>query len=136
MKTHVLRISILALLVTASSYAQSSQPLHADVPFTFVAGGATLTAGEYQVDQSHPGLIILTKSLDTKTRVALQTSLVQRGAIQSSSTLVFHRYGGVYFLSQVWTCGEDRGRQAPITRRERLEARHSTPNQTSLAALR
>ncbi|HXR35825.1 MAG TPA: hypothetical protein VN754_07760 [Candidatus Binataceae bacterium] len=56
MKTQVLRTSILALLLAVAGHAQSSLPLHANIPFSFVAGSATLDAGPYTVDQGNAGL--------------------------------------------------------------------------------
>ena len=58
MKTHVLRTSILAMLLAVAGHAQSPLPLRADILFNFVAGNATLNAGPYTVDQGHSGLIL------------------------------------------------------------------------------
>ena len=46
MKTQVLRTSIVALLVAVAGHAQSTLQLHANIPFSFVAGRATLNAGQ------------------------------------------------------------------------------------------
>jgi hypothetical protein len=39
--------------------------------------------------------------------------------VQEKSKLVFHRYGNQYFLAQIWTAGNDRGRELPKTEQER-----------------
>jgi hypothetical protein len=56
---------------------------------------------------------------------------------QSESKLVFNRYGNRYFLSQVWTAGSIRGRQLPISPREKEMpqlARNETKAEVTLVA--
>ena len=136
MKTHVLRTSIIALLVAVASHAQSNLALHANIPFSFVAGRATLNAGQYRVDQGNRGLITL-KAANGKTNAFLLTATQQCGGIQTASRLVFHRYGNTYILSQIWTQGDNCGRQATVTKREReLAARQKAPDETIILAMR
>jgi hypothetical protein len=59
------------------------------------------------------------RSVDGDSGEYVLTSNVQAGARRSESKLVFHRYGGQYFLSQVWTAGDSAGRELPKSRRER-----------------
>jgi hypothetical protein len=135
MKTQVLRTSIVALLVAVAGHAQSTLQLHANIPFSFVAGRATLNAGQYTVDQGK-GLITV-KSVNGKANAFLLTATEQCGAIQTASRLVFHRYGDTYLLSQIWTRGDTCGRLAPVTRREReLAARQKTPDEIIILAMR
>jgi hypothetical protein len=136
MKTHVLRTSILAIVLTVAGHAQSSLSLHANIPFNFVAGSTTLNAGEYIVDQRKAGLIDM-KAEDGKSSAFLLTATVGCTGNQTASRLVFHRYGNTYLLSQVWTEGNECGRQVPVTSREReLSARHAAPDETIVLALR
>jgi hypothetical protein len=39
--------------------------------------------------------------------------------VQKTGKLVFHRYGNEYFLSEVWTPGDEWGHRLSKTRRER-----------------
>jgi hypothetical protein len=136
MKTHVLRTSIMALVLAVAGHAQSSQPLNANIPFDFVAGKATLPAGQYTVNQGGAGLIDI-KLADGKAGTFLFTLTEQCGGIQTASRLVFHRYGNTYLLSQIWTAGNDCGREVPLTSREReLAARHTAPDETIILAMR
>jgi hypothetical protein len=129
MKTQLLRTSLVAVLAAAIGYGQST-PLRADIPFTFVAGGATLPAGAYTVDTGTSGMIIL-KSAEQKTGAVLYTIPVQSIDIQSASKLIFHRYGSTYLLSQVWTQGDYNGREANVASSEReLAKRYKTPDKT------
>jgi len=136
MKTHVLRTSILALLLTVAGHAQSTLPLRANIPFNFAAGRATLNAGQYSVDQSNSGLIAV-KSANGKANAFLFAATVECAGNQAASRLVFHRYENTYRLSQVWTRGDKCGRQVPVSRREReLEASHAAPDETIVLAMR
>jgi hypothetical protein len=135
MKTHTLRTSIMALVLAVAGHAQSSLPLNADVPFNFVAGNAALPAGQYTVNQG-AGLIDI-KLADGKAGTFLFTVAEQQGRIQTASRLVFHRYGTTYLLWQIWTAGNDHGRQVPVSSREReLAAKHTAPDETVVVALR
>ncbi|HEY3825350.1 MAG TPA: hypothetical protein VGL82_12380 [Bryobacteraceae bacterium] len=135
MKTHALRTSILALVLTAAGHAQGTTQLRADVPFNFTAGSSTLTAGVYTVEQGN-GLIRI-QSARGKGGAFLVSHTGQCSPNQTASRLVFHRYGDTYLLSQIWTQGNDCPRQVPVTRRERdLEARHQAPDETIILAIR
>jgi hypothetical protein len=136
MNTQVIRTSIIALLAAMASCAQTSMPMFASIPFSFVAGGITFAAGEYTVDQSIAGAIIV-KSADRKASAIMQTATVQSIDVRPTSTLVFHRYGNTYILSEVWTAGDYSGRQTKDTSRERgLEAKHRTPEKIVVLARR
>ena len=77
------------------------------------------------------------KSDDGKAGAFLFAATTQSAGIQSGSRLVFHRYGTTYLLSQIWTEGNNLGRQVPVTSREReLEARQTVPDETIVLALR
>ena len=136
MKTHVLRTSIMAVLVAAAAHAQSSATLRFTIPFNFAAGSATLAAGRYEVSQSKPGLISL-QSRDGKAGALILAPIVECAGVPTASKLVFHRHGNTYVLSQIWTEGNSCGRQAPVSPTERkLEARQKAPGETIVAALR
>jgi hypothetical protein len=50
--------------------------------------------------------------------------------------LVFHRMGGLYFLYQVWTAGNDTGREFPKGRIEvQMAQNRETPEVVIVAAL-
>jgi hypothetical protein len=129
MTTQLFRTSLVALLAALIGYGQSS-PLRADIPFSFVAGGATLPAGAYTVDTSTGGIIVV-KSVKQKASAVIFTMSVQSPDIQSASKLIFHRFGSTYLLSQVWAQGDYNGRGAMVANSEReLAKRYKTPEKS------
>jgi hypothetical protein len=59
------------------------------------------------------------ESPDGKTIKAFLPNDCESTQAQETTKLVFHRYGDQYFLAQIWTAGNDRGRELPRTERER-----------------
>jgi len=136
MKTHVLRTSIMAVLIAAAAHAQSPVPFRVDIPFSFAAGKATLAPGRYEIRQNKPGLISL-QSRDRKASALMLADNVVCAGVQPASKLVFHRYGSDYVLSQIWTARDNCGRQGAVSSREReLAAGQKAPDETVILALR
>ena len=123
MKNNVLAVFAVSCLVAALStpvFAQSLR-IEANIPFEFVAGGKTLTAGEYSVANSTtPGTLTIRNESNQEGAMVISHA-VQASPTSSSfqAKLVFHRYGNQYFLAQVWGGYDSFGRQLPTTRNER-----------------
>ena len=109
MKARMVQIAalfVLILLIPALLNAQMPirQPLfRVDIPFAFVVGGVHLPAGQYRV--YHPGdpyLIVLERD-DGRARATTYIHPSATNANESSTKLVFNKYGDQHFLSQVWT---------------------------------
>jgi hypothetical protein len=84
-----------------SSRAQDADRIVVHVPFDFVAGGETLSAGTYsvsRVSESQPSLFI--RSDD---KVAFLLPIVFDGAAAEQAKLGFQHVGDKYFLSKVET---------------------------------
>ena len=96
-------------LCVVGAQAQSTIMLKGNVPFNFVAGNYSHSAGEYTV-----------KDISPDTRQAIegwfgpngQSFLLRTSPLDSASSinetetkLVFHRYGDQYYLAEVWTGG-------------------------------
>lgn len=107
------------LLATASAYAQTGT-VKANVPFNFVVEKADLPAGEYTI---HPlgsvGVALAIESADGKVAKVILSNACSANHVPEKTKLVFHRYGSQYFLTQIWTEGNDRGRELPTSQRER-----------------
>ena len=109
MKTRILNLMVLVatvVLLAATLNAQMAlrQPLfNVDIPFAFVVAGSHLPAGHYHV--YHPGdpyLIVLERD-DGRARAMAYVHPSATDPSESSTKLVFNKYGAQHFLSQVWT---------------------------------
>jgi hypothetical protein len=138
MKTLCRITGMLALALLAAQIGRAQEPVLANIPFAFTAGNATLPAGEYRVEKvqnSSPALLI--RRTDGSAYMIVMTSAVQVNAPQAQTKLIFHRIANGYFLSQVWTEGNTRGRELPKSAKEkkqRLLARNETPDQVTIVA--
>ncbi|HYT24426.1 MAG TPA: hypothetical protein VEW05_29835 [Candidatus Polarisedimenticolia bacterium] len=84
---------------------------------------------------SSPALLI--RNTEGKTAMMVITSPASVNGPQANSKLVFHRYGGQYFLSQVWTAGSTRGSELPKSAKEKeqaLAAQNVAPDQVTIVA--
>lgn len=111
-----------AILMTAGNASAQSAVLKVDVPFSFTVNGAALPAGNYSFgfDSMVPDLLIVRDGANSvKAR-----SVGERGSIGAGEprTLIFHRYGGQYFLSVIRFNSGSNGVFVPETKLER-EAR-------------
>ncbi len=111
-------VAMMAALVSA--HAQSSGQIVADVPFEFIVGGKSLSAGEYSVRNfTASGNTVVISSRDSHDAAVRLTNSIQAREVTGQSKLVFHRYGERYFLSEIWTAGEQTGRELMKCRAER-----------------
>src|SRR5258708_35768368 len=131
--------SLLVLsLVAAAQVVRAQETLVVSIPFDFVAGSATLPAGEYRVQKldRNPAVLLIHCSEPTVSAMVM-TNAAQAKEPQSDSKLVFHRYGNHYLLSQVWTAGSIRGSELLKSAREKAiaqSARLETHGQVTLVA--
>jgi hypothetical protein len=129
MKKQVLKIfSMLSLFVTlaaASVYAQSDMSLKVNIPFEFSVGHQVLPAGEYTVRNMVLGVLVI-RSVDCRASQTFSTMGTIASKTPNESSLVFHRYGDEYFLSTIWTTGNDTGHELFKSRAEREIIRGSS----------
>ena len=131
--------ALTALTVMASTQvAQALGPSAVIIPFDSVAGNQAFPAGEYSVQASGPEkTLILIDRKDPAASAIINSNAVVANEIQSQSKLVFDRYGDRYFLAQVWTAGNSRGRQLLKSGREKemaQVAKIEVPGQITLVA--
>ena len=117
MKRQVFMILVsLSLLVISASAQYSSSVIIANIPFDFIVRDQTLPAGEYSLTRVGQGVTMI-RSRDCKASMVFMTNTVQ--SAKTRDELVFHRRGDKYFLSQVWTSGNDIGSELRKCRTER-----------------
>ena len=120
--TMLVSIIVLAFATALASSAQTrSRQIRADIPFDFVVGERTLTAGNYAVGtiSSNSNDAIAIRSSDNRQRAMRLTNAVTDNAKTKRARLVFHRYGNTYFLAQVWAPGSSEGREIVKSKAER-----------------
>ena len=121
------------IAVSAPAKAQSLEyRLTANIPFDFSIADKKLPAGKYVVSraqQSAGDLLVQIKSADGNETVSRLTIPVVTLNAMSKGSLVFHKYGDEYFLSEIWPAGGLTGRELPKSRTERDLARKAQNNQ-------
>ena len=125
---NILRSLVLASLVTVGSGAgvlaqQAERVVKFEAPFAFEVENSKLPAGEYTVLVQGGWLQIQGK--DGKDAAhALTMPVVSRGQkTVAKSHVVFHNYQGRYFLAEIWTSGQEKGRELLETREEQQLAK-------------
>lgn len=140
MKKQTLRkftvLSFLLMLAAVTVSAQSERIRVINIPFSFIVGQKTLPAGEYTVEPNRKDSdnVWLVQSKEGHASALFSTNTVRASETQEEARLVFHRYGGQYFLSQIWTQGETAGRELLIQRLERQLAKDSIERQMMVLA--
>lgn len=122
------RITAIALLTFATSMMAGSASaqgaaLKAKVPFNFTVNNVLLPAGSYELsfDSKLSDLLVV----EDGTKSVRARALGERGAIGPGKPdmLIFHRYGGEYFLSEVHFGSGSNGVFLPAAKLERQTLR-------------
>jgi len=137
------RLFVIAALLMFASIAATqvvlaNEPMLVNIPFAFVAGNATLPAGEYRVEKlDGNSAVVLIRSSDANAAAVVLSNAAQAKETPTQSKLIFKRYDNRYFLSQVWTAGSIRGRELMKSRAEKeiaQSARFETKGEVTLLA--
>lgn len=89
--------------VGVSARAQDADAVVVSVPFEFVAGGATLPAGEYRISRVNPGVNRELAIRGYNNGSAFLLPLAFDNGPSDGPTVSFERVGGKYFLSKIKT---------------------------------
>jgi|SRR6266850_1172996 len=140
MKKQTLRrftvLSFLLMLTAVTVSAQSERIRVLNIPFSFIVGQKTLPAGEYTVEPNRTDSdnVWLVQSKEGHASALFTTNTVRAGETQEEAKLVFHMYGGQYFLSQIWTAGDATGRELLTPRLERQLAKNAIEHRVTVLA--
>jgi hypothetical protein len=118
-------LSLFVTLTAASVYAQSDMHLKVNIPFEFSVGNEVLPAGEYTVRYVAQSALVI-QCFDRNASQIFWTFGARSSKTRNESSLVFHRYGDEYFLSTIWTSGNDTGHELFKSRAERELIRASS----------
>lgn len=80
------------------------------VPFKFVVANKTLPEGEYMLSSVHDELFIQDSGGKRLAMVSTNAASGRR-AVGKTGEVVFECYADICFLSQLWTPGQDTGRE-------------------------
>jgi hypothetical protein len=89
--------------VGVSARAQDTDAVVVSVPFEFVAGGATLPAGEYRVSRVNPGVNRELAISGYNRGNAFLLPVAFDDGPSNQPTLSFEHVGGKYFLNRIKT---------------------------------
>ena len=121
-------LTLMCLLGTGvRAHAQDIDAVVVNVPFEFVAGGATLPAGDYRVSRLDPTVNreLAISGYNKGTAFLLPLTFDGDGVPASQPTLSFEHVGGKYFLTQIKTTG---GVYTMTASREMVMLGKSAPN--------
>ena len=118
-------LSVLFLLLTVSSvsvFAQSDRQTVVNIPFDFIVGDKTMSAGRYILErnkrESDTVWTITTKDTGAARKVFLTVPSQSLDTAQETK-LVFHRYENYYFLTAFSVAGSNTGRELQMSDREK-----------------
>jgi hypothetical protein len=107
-------IGVLSLLLAAGSAFSQTGEVRAHVPFAFVVNQTTLPAGEYSITTMSGGSeVLLIRGTANKSAKLVNANHRLASKPADRTKIVFRCYGDRYFLSEIWTQGNESGRQLP-----------------------
>ena len=112
---------LLVLLTFSSVLGQSDRQTIIHIPFNFIAGEKTFPAATYVIERirKDSDTVWIIRNKDDIGKALVLTRPVRANDVMQETQLVFNRYDDLYFLSEIWTRGEQTGREIQISKRER-----------------
>ena len=124
---------LLAVAAAATAYAQMpGTVIRATIPFAFSVKGRTLPAGDYEIRRitDEPDGLRISSVNDRHEAAIFETEPVEARRIARRAEIVFHKYGDSYFLSDIFSGGEQTGRELLPSHQERILRREMASNNT------
>jgi hypothetical protein len=119
----------LGLLLAVSAAQAQDMRVKANIPFDFAVGKQILPAGEYTLaTEGSSSDAVVIRSDDSKSAILSLTHACSSSRRSDKTKLVFHTLAGRYFLSEIWTEGNERGRQLPKSKMEVQLAKNGDPS--------
>ena len=127
----LLTICLLFTAATLLAQSESQWLMKVHVPYNFTVANQPMPAGIYNVYRvSSQGMIRIT-NVDGKHTAIVNTLLDYSGSASPNSRLVFSQFGSEYFLTQIWSGGDDVSRNAPPGKKAQELASAGTLSQTT-----
>ncbi len=126
--------ALTVLLLATAAQAQTTN-VKATIPFDFVVGDHSYSAGEYSVrSMTQDGVAIRIDNADESEKGITLSNARHKGQPAAGTTLVFQRLGDSYFLYQIWTEGSSSGREFLMSKKEVQLAKNYSPELVIVAA--
>jgi len=116
-------LSLLVGLSVAPVYGQA-WGVRVRVPFRFVVGNKTLPDGEYMLSSVRDEVFV--QDTQGKRVAMILTNAVGGRTVGKTGEVIFECYTDLCFLSQLWTPGQDTGRELLKSRLETEIAKRET----------
>src|SRR5437762_14141693 len=95
--TFVGLLVVITVLSITAIHAQSPTTGKAHIPFDFSVGNKTIAAGDYAIERINS--VWMLRGVDNRRQMLLSIVAPTPKQTMDDSKLVFHRYGGQYFLA-------------------------------------
>jgi len=103
-------LSLFVLMTVSIGFAQEG--IKVTIPVDFTIGKQSFSAGNYTIGPLPMSLgIMLLRNQAGQVLTTIQTNPAESKDVLGSAKLVFNRYGGCYFLAEIWEAGNEFGRQ-------------------------
>jgi hypothetical protein len=109
---------IATTFIAAGPVLAQDQQLKANVPFNFTVGTQTLPSGTYTIGSTTSPSLLALRNQDKKINV-MSLGLADQYNSGHDNTLVFHKYGNQYFLSDIHSEGSSINIHFPATKSEK-----------------
>jgi len=119
MKSARTLITIYLLFAAVSLFAQTEQQwlMKIHIPYNFTVADEPMPAGVYNIyTVTSQGLVRIT-NVDGKHTAIVNTLMHYANSAAPAAHLVFDQYGSEYFLTQIWSGGEDVSRNPKPSKR-------------------
>ena len=135
--TAITLLAIANFAMAGTSFAQSSG-VRATVPFDFTVGSKLLPAGTYTIAPATENKSVIVIRSHDKAFAALSLVHQDDNKSPNGGKLLFHKYGGQYFLSEILCDRADMNVELPTSKREKTaqlqQATLQSGSQTVVAA--
>jgi hypothetical protein len=121
--TQLAFLGLLMGLAVAPAYGQV-WGVKVKVPFKFVVANKTLPQGEYLLSSTREEVFV--QDSEGKRVAMVLTNSVSGRTVGKTGEVVFECYTDLCFLSQLWTPGQDTGRELLRSRVETVIAKRET----------
>ncbi len=105
----VVAVIALVAMVVLSGYAQQDVVMKAKIPFSFIAAGKTLPAGDYEFKVTQDRDAIAVRNIETgaTANVIVMTRLAPETISSAKAHITFDQVGGKSYLEVIWPGVED-----------------------------